>query len=747
MTKTLTPRVGVPQWSDKLDLVGRADFNTAFLNIENRVATDYQGARAARPAAEFRGRYYFAQDTGVLYRDTGSTWDVVGSNVEGHFSVAPNVSSRAGTFKGLTNQSSDIVRVLAGDDTPLSVFTRHGALKSGGVYIAGNSNESVTERLGGSVFSATSLGTTQPAGVFKGFTGQTGHILQVRNSSDSVMSYFSATGDLNVPRAFASGDITPSSTREFTTSGYVSNVFLAKNDAASTYATIASLQNVQNNYLTTADATSTYLTKSVAQSTYATLGHTHASLSATNTDLTISEAAGITFRTAATPRFVVNALGEITTGTIAYSKIKNAPQSFEPGTHVHDATEIASGNLDWARMPLIGVLAADANLSDRTTPGMWYQPSNAEASTAKSYPVNSEGGLLEVMVQGTSIVQTYTSHVTAGGYYWRSRVSGAWTPWKQASVEGHVHAWATITGKPTTFTPSAHTHTYAELTGTAPFAPTVHSHAWGDITGVPSFSLSTHSHDWTSITAKPTTFAPTPHTHAWTELTGVPATFTPSAHTHLWAQITDKPTTFAPAAHSHDWASITSKPTSFTPSSHTHPHSQVGIGGGSFLDDVLADSGTHTFIRNGTNSAAFMEFRDDGRVTSASIANEILSGITMVMSSSTIGRAASSSRRYKENITTADLDIDAIRSLRIAEYTYIEGYGKVGGTRDLGLIAEEVHDSGYRWPVHYDDENRPESIDYAKMSLPALALSQKNADRIDMLEAEIERLKARLAQG
>ena len=57
--------------------------------------------------------------------------------------------------------------------------------------------------------------------------------------------------------------------------------------------------------------------------------------------------------------------------------------------------------------------------------------------------------------------------------------------------------------------------------------------------------------DWASITGKPTTFPPSAHTHDWTEVTGKPATFAPSAHTHDWTEVTGKPATFTPSSHSH----------------------------------------------------------------------------------------------------------------------------------------------------------------------------------------------------
>jgi baseplate upper protein BppU/tail fiber-like repeat protein/tail-like repeat protein len=148
----------------------------------------------------------------------------------------------------------------------------------------------------------------------------------------------------------------------------------------------------------------------------------------------------------------------------------------------------------------------------------------------------------------------------------------------------HTHLWADITDKPTTFAPAAHTHTIGDVDGLIDAldgkADLVHTHLWADITDKPTIFPT----DWGSVSGKPTTFAPSAHTHLWADITDKPTTFTPAAHTHLWADITDKPTsfvsawaditgkptTFAPSAHTHLWADITDKPTTFTPSAHTH---------------------------------------------------------------------------------------------------------------------------------------------------------------------------------
>ncbi|WLW38502.1 tail protein [Streptomyces phage Vanseggelen] len=77
--------------------------------------------------------------------------------------------------------------------------------------------------------------------------------------------------------------------------------------------------------------------------------------------------------------------------------------------------------------------------------------------------------------------------------------------------------------------------------------------------------------DWSSLSNKPGSFTPAAHTHDFaTELTNKPTTYPPSAHSHDWNSITSKPSTFAPSTHTHDWKQITGEPSTFPPSAHTH---------------------------------------------------------------------------------------------------------------------------------------------------------------------------------
>jgi hypothetical protein len=68
--------------------------------------------------------------------------------------------------------------------------------------------------------------------------------------------------------------------------------------------------------------------------------------------------------------------------------------------------------------------------------------------------------------------------------------------------------------------------------------------AWNDITGKPlTFTPSAHTHPTTDIqgfeAAVDALIAATAFTVAWADITGKPATFAPSAHTHVVAEITD----------------------------------------------------------------------------------------------------------------------------------------------------------------------------------------------------------------
>jgi hypothetical protein len=144
------------------------------------------------------------------------------------------------------------------------------------------------------------------------------------------------------------------------------------------------------------------------------------------------------------------------------------------------------------------------------------------------------------------------------------------------------------------------------------------------------------------------------------------------------------------------------------------------VGGLSTLDEI---NSLATYDRLVTGSGAF-------RTMSVNILGHI--GQTV------------SSRRFKQDIQSADIPGETLRALRVVFFRYSAQmpFDQEQQPWLLGLIAEEVHELGLTWLVVYDEEGRPQAlVDFALPYL-GLLLAQYNAEEIDALRAEI-----RSAQG
>lgn len=105
-------------------------------------------------------------------------------------------------------------------------------------------------------------------------------------------------------------------------------------------------------------------------------------------------------------------------------------------------------------------------------------------------------------------------------------------------------------------------------------------------------------------------------------------------------------------------------------------------------------------------------------------------------------RAASSSRRYKNNITEhipEELNPEKLYDLPVKSFRYRKGYLEKGDRREdkdiIGLIVEEL-DAVYPVAVNYDKGGRPEMWN-AQILIPAmLKLIQEQNERIKKLEGE-----------
>lgn len=76
MTVTTTTRLGITRWSAGGDAVSRTQMDTSHAQLELLTAMDMQDVFANRPAvaAANRGLFFYATDTGQMFRSTGTAW-------------------------------------------------------------------------------------------------------------------------------------------------------------------------------------------------------------------------------------------------------------------------------------------------------------------------------------------------------------------------------------------------------------------------------------------------------------------------------------------------------------------------------------------------------------------------------------------------------------------------------------------------------------------------------------------------
>ena len=107
------------------------------------------------------------------------------------------------------------------------------------------------------------------------------------------------------------------------------------------------------------------------------------------------------------------------------------------------------------------------------------------------------------------------------------------------------------------------------------------------------------------------------------------------------------------------------------------------------------------------------------------------SGTALVHDGSNVVLSSTSSKKYKRNIVDIALDSSKVDKLRPVDFEWNEK-SAMEGVKDIGLIAEEVHEI-FPEIVNYKD-NKPESVSYDKLSVILLM-------EIKKLKEEIEKLK------
>lgn len=110
-------------------------------------------------------------------------------------------------------------------------------------------------------------------------------------------------------------------------------------------------------------------------------------------------------------------------------------------------------------------------------------------------------------------------------------------------------------------------------------------------------------------------------------------------------------------------------------------------------------------------------------------------------------RSSASSRRYKYDIRPLEHDPkDVLKLQPVTWHDIWQDAADENKPRIPGFIAEDVHEAGLTEYVQYDDEGRPDGLNYDRMAAALLSVLKDHEKRITELEAKVADLEARLAE-
>lgn len=176
------------------------------------------------------------------------------------------------------------------------------------------------------------------------------------------------------------------------------------------------------------------------------------------------------------------------------------------------------------------------------------------------------------------------------------------------------------------------------------------------------------------------------------------------------------------AAVSLTWSAITGKPSTFPPSSHSHSMSDV-----TGLESEQA--GQWNEIDNAKRGLLW-----------ADIYNRNITWTRRTVWVGDNGHLgyASSSRRHKQDIAPFDITDAQVEALQVVSYRYIAQVAAKGNdaATEVGLLAEDLEEAGLGWALFYDDEGRPEGINYELIALALIPYVHRLSARVTALENE-----------
>lgn len=272
--------------------------------------------------------------------------------------------------------------------------------------------------------------------------------------------------------------------------------------------------------------------------------------------------------------------------SVPWSGVTGKPSTYTPSSHTHTVSQISD----------FSTHVYDATIS-RTANTVLAAP-NGKAGSASFRALVAA----DIPSITKSKITDFPSSLPASDVY----------AWAKASSKPS-YSWGEITGKPSTFAPSSHTHNYAGSSSAGGAANSTNAinwvagneirfakpgykspqslhigWAWSDgskIKLINEYIFDGGDGNKTQVTASQFNGslngnASSASSVAWTNVSGRPSSL-PASDVYSWAKASSKP--------SYSWSEITSKPSTFTPASHTHAY--IPLSGGTITGSIIRSSG------------------------------------------------------------------------------------------------------------------------------------------------------------
>jgi hypothetical protein len=120
------------------------------------------------------------------------------------------------------------------------------------------------------------------------------------------------------------------------------------------------------------------------------------------------------------------------------------------------------------------------------------------------------------------------------------------------------------------------------------------------------------------------------------------------------------------------------------------------------------------------------------------------SGTQMSIQSNNLVVKQSSSKKYKEQISDADIDLDLLTSAVIRQFKYTGDVGRDGDLKApllYGYIAEELHDLGLGKFVLYDENGEPDAVQFNSIIAGLHRIIQRQEGQLKSFEQRLSDLE------